>query len=154
MKHLILGLSILLMGLALWFLFSFVFISEEQRIYHIIQKSAKSVEKGSILYISTVLNTDYRDSSGIDKAYLLGILRDFYTKSSNRKIHITNCSITVQDNQAQALVSFQFQSDVNGNIVNFADWIIETSKSPIHYRIYFSRKDHRWLIEKTERIYK
>ncbi|MDX9755055.1 MAG: hypothetical protein RBU29_13910, partial [bacterium] len=134
MKHLMLGLGILILGLVLWFVFSYVLISEEQRIYQIMHKGARSVEKGSLFSISQVISPQYSDASGLDRDGLLGVLRDFFSKSSNRKIIITDCQITLEGKAASADITFQFQSDIKGGIAPYADWIVETTANPVTYR--------------------
>lgn len=99
----------------LWFLMAFVFLTEEERLFRVIEKGRRCVENGSVISLSNILATDYAHEGGIDRRTALGAMRQLFQDTKNRRIQLLDHQVRVDGERASARVEFTVIADKIGN---------------------------------------
>jgi hypothetical protein len=141
--------SVVFMAVLVWFLFAYVFVSENQRILKSLEKGRLAVQNGSILSLGGLLAPDYVDSSGMDKAMALRALADFFQSTTDRQIVFTDVSIEVNEDRAQALVAFVFKAKGNTNDRWLNSMYSSSEANPIKIEVTLIQEGRRWFILRT-----
>jgi hypothetical protein len=147
--HLSIAFLILVLGAATWFLTNYVFITEEERIYRLIETARESVEEGSILRVSNILASDYQDAGGADKATVTRILFDVFQKSENRRITVTDIQLEVEENQATAVIQFTVQTDYRGSLPFPTGGLRGPEPAAATARVGFEKENGNWKVKRT-----
>ena len=147
--HLSIAFLILVLGAIAWFLTNSVFITEEERIYRLIESARESVEEGSILTISNILASDYQDAGGADKATVTRILFDVFQKSENRRITVTDIQLETEETQATALIQFTFQTNYRGSLPFPTGDSRGPEPAAATARVVFGKENGNWKVKHT-----
>lgn len=98
-----------------WYLFTYVLISDEDRVQRIIYKGKNSIETGSILSLPDLFAPSYTDKSGADKAMVLRALYSMMDETENRSIQITRIDVDVDQEIATVNLNCQFDFDTESH---------------------------------------
>lgn len=146
MKPLLFIISlIVIFAVVVWYLLAYVLVSDEQRIRWIIEKGRLGIENGSLFTLSNLLAPDYQDSSGMDRAMVLGSLQQLFQETKNRRLIITKTIVSVHDLEAEAEVTFSFLSDYSGTVQ--IPKALKDAPQTIH--VVFRKSGRQWLISQT-----
>ncbi|MDP8245363.1 MAG: hypothetical protein P9L94_14860 [Candidatus Hinthialibacter antarcticus] len=101
--------------LIVWFLMTFVLLTEEERILRVIEKGRRCVENGSVISLSNILTSDYAHEGGIDRRTALGAMRQLFQDTNNRRIQLVDREVRIDGERASAWVEFTVIADKIGN---------------------------------------
>lgn len=126
-----------------WYLFTYVLISDEDKIYRVILKGKTSIESGSILSLPAVFAPHYSDSSGADKAMVIRSLYSMMDNTEERTIQITAYDVQVDGETATATLSCRFDfvsrsGRVDDRYFNRAQILLELTKIQGRWKIAYS----------------
>jgi len=133
----------------LWFLFTFVFISDEQRIFRIIEKSKHKFESGSLLYFPTIISENYRGRIGADRSELLGIIKLIFQETKSRDVKIIQYNISVTDETAQ--VSIEYQLSFSGQSSHLPNTKHSANMTRDVLHLDLQKSNHSWEIVEIHR---
>lgn len=134
---------ILLAAFTGWILMTYVFVSDEERILRIIEKGRRAVESGSTLSLNSLLSADYLHEGRIDKRTAIGGLRRLFQETDDRRIQLIGSDVSVDGDQASAIVEFTF--DAEGN-ANFPPGVSPGGSESRRIELEFERSRNRWRI--------
>jgi hypothetical protein len=136
--------SIVVLILMAWYLFTNVFISDEDRIYRVILKGKNCIESGSILSLPDVFAPGYSDSSGADKAMVFRVLYSLIDDTDNRSIQINGYDVEVKNESATVNLNCRFDFDTK------SQGLYDAYFKQNRIRIELSKFNGRWKIQYTE----
>ncbi len=141
--------GIILFAVTVWFLITYVLITDEQKIQRVIEKAQYSVENGSIYSFANLFADHYRHENLLDKSEVLGILNDLFQQTTERHIQVLSTSIQVHQDQAEASVRFLFTGQASHSHPIYQDLLTDASRANQEVNILFVREHRSWKILKT-----
>ena len=148
-QHISIAAVIFLAGLVLWWLQSYIWVTEEQKIHKIIEKSRLKLEQGSIYYFTDLLASGYRDSRGMDKTETLGILQSFFNKTKNRDIRFSNYDVAVHGEEAVVYLVVTLRIVNKDEIAFLQNFDPEALLRPMRIKIVFGKIADQWKLVQT-----
>ncbi len=146
-KIAILVAIILLHAVGFYVLYTYVLISDETRIRRVIEKGRKAIEEESLLTAATLIADNYRDEYGQDRGTVLGGLRSLFQSTENLQIDIHSTEITVDNEDAEAVVTFSLSGEHGGH--SFRDIAPDRKTGG---SVYFAKGDGGWKVAGTSRF--
>jgi hypothetical protein len=128
-----------------WWAWQRIFVTDEQRIQHLIGGMEKAVETGNLLKLESAVAQDYGDDFGLDKSSLLGAVRAFRGQYDGVLILVSDLKITVEPDhqEAQAVFVAKILAKPKGSL---ADSELRTDR----FRLQFRRSDQGWQMLHAE----
>jgi len=128
-----------------WWAWQRIFVTDEQRIQHLIGGMEKAVETGNLLKLESAVAQDYSDDFGLDKSSLLGAVRAFRGQYDGVLILVSDLKITVEPDhqEAQAVFVAKILAKPKGSL---ADSELRTDR----FRLQFRRSDQGWQMLHAE----
>jgi hypothetical protein len=128
-----------------WWAWQRIFVTDEQRIQHLIGGMEKAVETGNLLKLESAVAQDYGDDFGLDKSLLLGAVRAFRGQYDGVLILVSDLKITVEPDhqEAQAVFVTKILAKPKGSL---ADSELRTDR----FRLQFRRSDQGWQMLHAE----
>ena len=142
------GLFLLIAGA--WVLFTFVLITDEDRVHRLIQKCKQGFESGSVLSITGVFAPDYTDRSGADKAVVIRVLQSLFDATSSRLLQFSSIEVDISENSAQAqmICTLNFQPTPGSAMV--IPRIAELNGKRLRMEIELVKIKQRWKVVHTD----
>ncbi|MGC9326531.1 MAG: nuclear transport factor 2 family protein [Candidatus Hinthialibacter sp.] len=141
--------GILFLAAVSWFLLTYVLISEEQKIERVIEKARCSVESGSLLSLAPLFSPDYRHENGMGREDVLAGLRELFQQTKDRRVRVLRSAIDVQDDNAEASVTFIFSAKTPHAHLSFEDLLSDSMSNTKAIQITFQRDGRSWKIHQT-----
>lgn len=98
-----------------WFLMTYVFLSDEERILRVIEKGRRCIESGSVISLGNILTADYTHEGGVDRRMALGAMRQLFEDTNQRSIQLIDNQIRIDGERASARVEFTVTANKIGN---------------------------------------
>lgn len=129
-----------------WVLFTFVLITDEDRVYRIAQKCKTAFESGSVLSIAGELAAEYTDSSGADKALVIQSLYSLFDSTLTRSLQFTSVDIEIINDTAQVKIEclLRFQTRSGSAIV--IPQIEELNGERLRVQLELVKIKNRWRV--------
>ncbi len=142
------GLALLIIGA--WFIFTYVLITDEDRIHRLVQKSKHGFESGSILTLSDVFAPGYTDRGGADKAQVLQTLRFFFDATSSRTIQMYSVDIELNEDKAKVAVECKIDADMESGGAFGSSRLNQFSGRRLQIVIDLVKIKQRWKVSYTD----
>ena len=147
--HILIVSVLLITGLILWFLFSYLWVTDEQTILRILQKSRIQLEKGSVYHFANLLSADYVDKRGMDKQEVLGLLQELFKKTQNREFYFNNISVQMQGEEAAVNLDVLFRAKNKEEYPLVQRFVSSDDYHPMRIQIFFRKIARQWQIVYT-----
>ncbi len=145
MKWVLPIVAAIVLAVAGWWLWKYVFISDETRVTRLISAMEQAVEKPNLVQLSDAIAADYSDGWGLDKQTVLGAVRSFRDQYDAVFIHNADLKVTVEQDhrKAQALLVVKVLAKPKGSVT-------ETEVRADRYRLFFRKTDDGWKLYSVE----
>ncbi len=139
---------ILVLLVVAWYLTNYVFISEEQKIYRLIEKGRLGVESGSVFSLNNILAANYQHANGADRALVIRGLQQLFQETKERSIQLGSIQIEIQDGRATGRVRFSFDAQLTAPNSRYQKYI--TNNQMHELRVEFVKNKNGWEILRTD----
>ncbi len=121
-----------------------LFVSEEQRVFSVIQKGERAIEKENIIVLQQIIAKDYEDDWGHDYDGLIQWFSVYFKQCKNIKISISKNEISVNQNLAICKISVY----ISGYDYYNDELIVDQTE----LLIYLEKISSKWLIISANKI--
>ena len=121
-----------------------LFLSEKQKVFNIIRKSERAIEKENLSAIQQIVSKDYQDDWGHDYDGLIQWFSVYFNQYKNIKIKISKNEITVNQNLAICKISVY----ISGYDYYNDELIVDQTE----LLIYLEKINSKWLIISANKI--
>jgi hypothetical protein len=123
--------------------------SEEERVMRVLESGRRSVEAGSIFTLNNLLAANYRDSSGLDRQMVLGVLKDLFDQTKTRAVIFGPVQIELEDEHATANVQFFFDAQLTDAHSKYQRHLSESRDDMQSIEVLLQKRKRGWEIVET-----
>lgn len=150
MKQFLGFIGLILSGIVLfWFLLTFVFVSDEQQILRTIERGRSSIVGGSVFSLNTILAMDYTHEGRVDRRTVIGGLRQLFQQTEDRRVLITDTTISIDGDAATAEVEFAFQAEASGSSPALRELMPDGGETRL-VKLSFRKNGRSWEIIRSD----
>lgn len=119
-----------------------------QRIERLLTRAAKAAEAKSVLRLSDVFTSDYSDASGIDRAGMLGVAKQFFDEADGISVKLIRIlhedpKLPAEANEAKAIVVVQVNGKLHSDGNRFSGIGREGGDA---FEVGFRQRDGEWKV--------
>lgn len=118
-----------------------LFISEEQRVFNVIRKGERAIEKEDTTVLQQIIAKDYRDDWGHNYDRLIQWFAIYFYRYKNIKVHIIKNELTV----GKKIATCRIKAYISG----YDDYNDELTVDNIELTLYLEKINKIWFVIKA-----